>query len=118
MDENVLKITKRSHSYKDSLSTHSVKILNSFSSELQVKYTKFAVKYKPIDLLSKLREFKFVTTLDFEFETTESYVKAIYSTFLSNSKVETIIMENNIADLFEKIYNTIILNIQRSKVQW
>ena len=37
-----------------------------------------------------------------------------YSTFYSNSKVETINNESDINDIFESIYTTIISNMQKS----
>ena len=50
LKENV-KTTKRSHAYKGYASTYSVKILNSFNPELQLKGTESAIKTKLIDLL-------------------------------------------------------------------
>ena len=40
--------------------------------------------------------------------------KALYSTFYSNLKEETIINESGIYDVLESIYSTVISNIQKS----
>ena len=50
LKENV-KTTKRSPAYKGYASTYSVKILNPFNPELQLKDTESAIKTKLIDLL-------------------------------------------------------------------
>ena len=50
LKENV-KTTKRYHAYKGYASTYSVKILNYFNPELQLKGTESAIKTKLIDLL-------------------------------------------------------------------
>ena len=55
------KITKRPHTYKGyNASTYNVDILNSFNSELLLKDTESAIGNKLKDLLTKLKEFKFV----------------------------------------------------------
>lgn len=50
-----------------------------------------------------------------EFEKLESDDATKCSTFCSNPKTETIINDRNIAVVFESIYSTTILNIQKSK---
>ena len=61
----------------------------------------------------------FGTTLVLLFKKIESDDKTKYDTFFSHSKVETIINESGIDDVFESIYTTIISNILKSlrKVQ-
>ena len=67
LDEKNVKITKRSHVYKDYANTYSVEILNSFNPEMQVEDNEFGIRNKLIDLFPELRGFKFVTTLFAEF---------------------------------------------------
>ena len=86
--------------------------MNSFNPELQLKDTESAIRNKLTDLLSKLKSFKFVATLVLEFKKKKSDDKTLYGTFYSNSKVESIINESNIDDVFESIYSTIISNIK------
>ena len=64
--------------------------------------------------MSKLRGFKFVTTLVLAFNKIESDIKTKYGTFYSNSKAEMIIIESEIDGVFEIIYTTIISHIQKS----
>ena len=85
-----------------------VEILNSFNPELQLKDTEPAIK----DKFKKL--FKFVTTLVVMLKKIESEDKTKYTTFYSNTKAETIINENDIDDLFQSVYTTIISNTQKS----
>ena len=80
--------------------------MNSFNSEL----AESAIKNKLADLLSGLKDFKFIITLVLELKTIQSDDKSIYNTFYSNSKAETIIND----DVFESIYTTIISNIQKN----
>ena len=80
--------------------------MNSFNFEL----AESAIKNKLADLLSGLKDFKFVITLVLELKTIQSDDKSIYNTFYSNSKAETIIND----DVFESIYTTIISNIQKN----
>ena len=49
-------------------------------------------------------------TLFFEFQKVEKGDKANFSTFYSNPKPKTFINENDIDDVFELIYSTIIPN--------
>ena len=58
--------------------------------------------------MSKLRGFKFVTTLVLEFKKIESEDKTKYDNFYSRSKAETIINEIDIDDAFQSIHTTII----------
>ena len=55
-----------------------------------------------------------MTTLVLEFKKFQSDDKTLYLTFHSHSKVETIINDNNIDDVFESIYTTVISKIQKS----
>ena len=80
--------------------------MNSFNFEL----AESEIKNKLADLLSGLKDFKFVITLVLELKTIQSDDKSIYNTFYSNSKAETIIND----DVFESIYTTIISNIQKN----
>ena len=75
------KITKRSRAYEVYASTYNVEILKSFDSELQLKDTESTIKNKLKDLLSELRDFKFVTILVLEFKKIESGDKTQYSFF-------------------------------------
>ena len=61
--------------------------------------------------LSELKGFKCVTALVIVFKITKRDDATKYSTFHSNSKAETIIIESDIDDLFESIYSKIISNI-------
>ena len=61
-DKNV-KITKQEHAFKGYASVYNVEVLNSFNIELQLKDTESAIKSKLIELLTKLKGFKFVTAL-------------------------------------------------------
>ena len=67
-NEKNVKITKRSRAYRGYVSTYNVEILNSFNPEQQLKDTESAIKNNVINLLSKLRGFKFVTTFVLEFK--------------------------------------------------
>ena len=60
MEKNVK--TKRSYADKDYASTYSVEMLSSFNPKLKFQDTESTIKNKLIDLLSKLKGFKFVTT--------------------------------------------------------
>ena len=61
-----VKITKQSHAFEGYVILYYVEILSSFNPELQFKDDKSATKYKPIDLLPKLKSFKFVTKRQFQ----------------------------------------------------
>ena len=75
-----------------------------------------AIKNKLIDLLSELRGFKFVKTSLLELKKLGVIAETKYSTFYSNSKVETIISKTEIVNAFESIYITIISNMQKFKL--
>ena len=66
LDEKNAKITKKSHAYKGYAIIYNITILYNFNHELQLRDTESAIKNKLIDLLSELRGFKFVTTLEIE----------------------------------------------------
>ena len=53
------------------------------------------------------------TVIVLEFKKIEKNGKAKYNIFFSNSKLETIINEGNIYNVFESIYSTIVPNIQK-----
>ena len=55
-----------------------------------------------------------MTTLVLVFKKIESDDKTKYNTFYSNSKVEIIVNESDIDDIFETMYTTIRSNIQKS----
>ena len=71
-----------------------------------LKILNLQLKNKLIDSLSEL---KGSTSFRVKIQSDD---KTLYSTFYSNSKVETIINESDIDDVFESIYNTIISKIQ------
>ena len=54
-----------------------------------------------------------MTTLVLVFKKIESD-KTMYGTFYSNSNAETVTNENDIDDVFQSVYTTIIRNIQKS----
>ena len=68
MNEKNIKITKLEHAFQDYTSTYNTEILNSFDPELQLKDTEPAIKSKLIELLTQLKSFKFVTTLNLLFK--------------------------------------------------
>ena len=96
-----LKITKR------------VEYLKPLNHELQLKDTESVIKSKLVDLLIQLKGLKFVTTLALVLKKIENNDKTKYDTFYSNSKADKIINESDIDDVFESIYTTILLNIQK-----
>ena len=102
------KIIKRFHAYKSFASTYSLEIFNSFNHELQFKDTEHAIRNNLIDLLTELKGFKFVKILVSKFKKVENCDQTKYSIFYLNSKVETIINEIDINDVFESVYSTII----------
>ena len=55
-------------------------------------------------MLPELRGFKFVTTLILVFQKIESGDKKKLDNFYSNSKVEIIVNENDIENVFKSIY--------------
>ena len=80
--------------------TYSVKILNGFNPELQLKDIENAIRNKLIDLLTELKGFKFMMTLVLEFKKIESDDKTIYNMFCLNSKSEKTINERDIDNVF------------------
>ena len=62
------KLTKICVAYTGYASHYKVEIFNSLDPELQFKNTESAIENKLKDLLSKSRDFKFVTTLVIEFK--------------------------------------------------
>ena len=99
------------HAFKGYASSCNVGILNSFSRELQLEVTESAIKNNLMDLLTELKNFKFVTTLALEFKKIKSDDKTQTQTL--NSKTETIINEIDIDDAFKSVYGTIIPNKQK-----
>ena len=85
---------------KDYASTYGDEILNSLNSELQLKDTESAIKSKIIELLTQLRDFKFVTTLILVFKKIEIKDKTRYDNFYSSSKAKTITNESDIFNVF------------------
>ena len=79
---------RRSHAYKGYASTYSVQSFNSFNPEVQFKDTESGIRSKLIDLLTGLKDFKFVTTLILAFKKVERDDKTIYNTLYSNSKAK------------------------------
>ena len=108
------KITKRYHAFKGYVISYNVKILNCFNPELQLKDNESAIRNKPINVLTELKVFKFVTTLVLEFNKIGSDDKTKYDTLYSNSKADTVINESNIDNVFESINTTSTSSIQKS----
>ena len=110
-----IKITKREHSFQGYTSTYNVEILNSFNPDLKLKDTESAIKSKLTEFLTRLRDFKFVTTLVLVFQKIGSKDKTKYN-FYSTSKAETIINEIDIENVFKSVYTTIIENTQMFRI--
>ena len=91
--------------------------MNSFNLELQLKDTESAIKSKLIELLTQLKDFKFVTALVLVLKMIESEDETKYYNFYSNSKTEIITNESDNNDVFESIYTTIMTNMQKSLVK-
>ena len=81
-------------------STYNVEVLNSFNPQLQLKDAEFAIKCKLIELLTRLKGFKFVITLNLVFKKIKREDKSKYDNIYSNSKAEIIINESDTDDLF------------------
>ena len=105
---------KQEHAFKGYASIYNVEILDYFNPELQLKDTESAIKSKPIECLTQLKGFKFVITLVLVFEKIESEFKTKYDNIYLSSKVEIIIYESGIDDVFKSACATIITNIQKS----
>ena len=110
----ILKITKREHACKGYVSIYDIDILNSFNPELQLKDTESAIKSKLIELLTQLKDFKFVTAIVLVFKEIETKSKTKYDNFYSSSKAKIIINESDIDDVFQSIYTIIKKKIQKS----
>ena len=106
-------IKTRAHAFNGFASSYNVEILNYFNSELQLKATESAIKNKLKKLLTELTGFKFVTVLVLMLKMIESKDKAKFNTFYLNSKVEIIINESAINDVFQSIYATVMSNLQK-----
>ena len=114
MNEKNVKITKRSHVYKGYVSTYSVKILNFFNPELQLKDSESAIKNKLIDLMSQLKVFKFVTALVIEFKKYKVMIKHYMQPFTRTQKQRQLLMKKilimhlnqSIALLYQTLKNT------------
>ena len=106
MGEKNVKITKRKHAFYDG------EILSSFNPELQLKNIESAIKSKLMELLTQLKGSKFVTTLALVLKKIKVAIKKMIN-FYPSSKVEVIINESDINDVFQSIYTTIITNIQK-----
>ena len=63
LNKKSVKISKREHAFTVFASTYNVEILNSFNPELQLKDTESSIKSELIELLTQLKDLKFVTTL-------------------------------------------------------
>ena len=70
--------------------------MNSFNTELQLKDVESAIKNESIGLFTELKDLKFVATLILEFKKIQSNDITLYSTFNSNSKAETRVMNESI----------------------
>ena len=82
-----VKITKRAHAFKKYASSYDLEILNSFNPKLQLEDTESAIKNKLKKLWTKLRGFKFVTTLVIVFKKIGSVDKTKYDTFIQNQSI-------------------------------
>ena len=63
LNEKNVKITKGALVFKGYASSYNVEILSSFNPELELRDTKFAIKIKLIELLTQLKDFKFMIVL-------------------------------------------------------
>ena len=91
-----VKITKQSHAFEGYVILYYAEILSSFNPELQLKDDKSATKNKPIDLLPKLKSFKFVTKVVLEFKKIQSNDRTLYSTFNLNLEAQATIKKSDI----------------------
>ena len=64
--------------------------------------------------MTQLNGFKFVTTFALMFKKIEGKAKTKFGNFHSSSKAKIIINESDNGDVFQSIYTTIIINIQKS----
>ena len=101
-EQKNVKITKKSHAFKNYASSYEVEILNSFNSELQLKDNESAIKQKLKKLLTKLRGFNLVTKLILMIKKKKVKIKQKNDTFFySHTKAETIINESDTGDVFK-----------------
>ena len=114
LNEKNIKITKREHAFTGYASTYNVEIFNSFNPETQLKDIESEIKSKLAELLTRLRGFKFVTTLVLVSKKIESKDETRYVHFYSSSKAKIIINESDIENVFKLIYTTITANIRKS----
>ena len=87
-----------------------VKFLIYFNPKLQPRNIESSIKNKIRKLLTELRLFKFVTTLDLVDNIEHDNNKKKHETFYSPSKAETIINKRDIDDVFKIKYASIISN--------
>ena len=90
--KNSAKITNQSHS-KGHASTYSVKILNSFNPDIQLKDTEYAIRNKLIDLVTELKDFKFMTILALEFKKEKMMIKKNIVPFTRMQKQKQLLMK-------------------------
>ena len=90
--KNSAKITNQSHS-KGHASTYSVKILNSFNPDIQLKDTEYAIRNKLIDLVTELKDFKFMTILALEFKKEKMMIKKYIVPFTRMQKQKQLLMK-------------------------
>ena len=109
-----VKITTRADAFNGYASCCNVDILNSFNPELKLKDTKSTIENKLKDSLTKLRQFKFATTLVLVLKKIESESATKYDLFYWHLKAETVINESDIDDnVFKSIYTKVISNIKK-----
>ena len=88
-------------------STYNMDIFNYFNPKVQFKDTESVIKSQLINFLTHLKSFKLSKTLFSAFKKIETKVKTNNNTFYSNIKVETVVNESDIDDLFKAIYTYI-----------
>ena len=93
MNQNNVKIIKRSHAYRDYASTYNVEILNYFITERQIKDSESAIKNKSKKLLTEIRGFKFVTTSILKFKKIENNVETKFIIFILTQKQKQLLMK-------------------------
>ena len=77
MNKKNIKTKKREYAFKGFASAYNAKMLNYFNTELQFKDTESAIKSKLLELLTKFKGFKFVTTLFLMFKKIENEDKKV-----------------------------------------
>ena len=81
---------KQSHAYNGYANVYNIEILNSFNPKLQLKDTESTITNKPKDLLTKLKGFKFVTTLVLEFKKMEKETSK--APFIRSQRLKKLLM--------------------------